>query len=173
MEEFELDSTDSTDGLENAFDLRLLVRNARPEHASFGWYSDFLMSGYKSTSVLLWRVKIPPSGLPTTFLLKKSFLDCLTLSGWPAYDALNKWTILIPFSSFRFNHRSKATLTYTSDWTGDIHNNEIILIILLPTCRHHKWLCSSLRLFKRYLCQFFQIKIRMLFFNKSDSFIQH
>ena len=47
------DEDDDHDALEDSYNLREVVRNARPEGCSFGWYTDFLMSGYKSTSHFL------------------------------------------------------------------------------------------------------------------------
>ena len=47
------DEDDDHDALEDSYNLRNVVWNARPSGGSHGWYSGLLMAGFKSTRNLL------------------------------------------------------------------------------------------------------------------------
>jgi len=47
MDYYDVEEDEDHDALEDSYNLRAVVREARPHGCSFGWYNDFLMSGYK------------------------------------------------------------------------------------------------------------------------------
>ena len=53
MSRFNVVANTNHDALEDSYNLRNVVWNARPSGGSHGWYSGLLMAGFKSTRNLL------------------------------------------------------------------------------------------------------------------------